>query len=410
VHLIFSNIITEKRLWINKDVTKNVRRSRASMAASTLHSMRKLLINSADVFLEFDETTEESRAPLFDFIRTLPFDVNLHEHRLDSFDRWRKASLDLKGEDSGQILLFTNEDHLLLPGAEKEFEYISALQNKLQEELPENVVMVPLSHFPESHAVIPVAKLAGRLIQKGAAPLVPCQIPAGPILLSKTQFRNLWANDFTKGSKFVGLENPFGNSLRLTNGLYLPPRRELFRHFDSYGHVRVSHWPYNLIEPNIQILAPGASYGVDFDYEISASLASPENLDLGTVASENSEESSVLQKLEMSMLKAGSKRPSITSFRWVATQYEDSKAEIARSIWSIWKVSNSFRKAIIARVIDFPGHVLLGIAGRFTAKLRPVDLEYVWFMTYGSGVGYFRLLKLSWPNVLRKLGFQGQRK
>ena len=376
------------------------------MAASTLRSMTKLQIDSADVFLEFDETTESSRAPLLDFIRKLPFEVALHEHRLDSFDLWRKASLNLKGGDTRQILLFTNEDHLLLPGAEREFRFVSELQNKLQKELPDKVIMVPLSHFPESHAVIPLAKLAGRLIQIDKTPLVPCQIPAGPILLSKLQFQKIWEEDITKGSKFVGLENPFGNSLRLTNGFYLPPRTELFRHFDSYGHVKLNYWPFNLIEPNIQLKDEGTSFGLDFDYELSTSLASPGEHLPGTLASEDADASTVRQKLAMSILKAGLKRPSVSSLRWVATSYQNSRANLTQEIWLTFKANGKFREAVLARLWNFPGHLLLGIVGRFTVKFRAIDLEYIWFLTYGSGIGFVRLLRLSWPNILRKIGFK----
>lgn len=372
------------------------------MAAATLHSMANLQIETADVYLEFDETTFSSRYPLTKFIENLPFQVTLHDFRLDSFEMWREASLELKGNDLRQLLLFTNEDHLLLPGAEHELTYIAERQAKIQKDHPNQNIMVPLSHFPESHALIPLAKLAGRFKEVGNTPLVPCQIPGGPILISQLNFQMLFVEDFTGGSKFVGLENPFGNSLRLTNGLYLPPRTEIFRHFDSYGHVQLNTWPFNLIEPNVQV-GPGSEPArIDFEYRTSSSLENPGGDLLKTLATEEDAESNAQDRLSMAIFKAGSKRPSLDSARWVASKHQSPDIDVVRLMWHIIRRSRNYRIAAAARLWQFPGHLALGVMGRLATRFRSLNLEYTWFLTYGSGIGFVRLFKKSWPNLTRK--------
>ena len=403
MHLVFSNIISEKRLWNNPDVIRDEKRNRASMAASTLQSMASLGVRSADIYLEFDETTEWSKANLLQLVRELPFEVNYFDYRLDSFDRWQRASVKLGRDDYRQLLIFTNEDHLLLPGSEAELLYIANLQNEAQKQDPESTIMVPLSHFPETHALIPLAKLSGQLVMFEKAPLIPCQIPGGPILITQVKFQKLWETDFTLGDKFVGLENPFGKSLRLTNGLYIPPRVELFRHFDSYGHVRLNTWPYNPIEPNIQITSDGPSGRRDFEYSISSSITSPSGSLLQTLASESAGTMDNSSNLRMSILKAGIGRPSYFSAKWVGTFHTASRAEVLRCLFDVARQSAGFRKSAIRRMIHFPGHLLLGAFGRIVSRVPSINLEFTWFLTYGSGVGFFRLLKLSWPNLRKKL-------
>lgn len=341
------------------------------------------------------------------FIEKLPFKIEFHDFRLDTFDLWSHASSKLEGGDLKQLLLFTNEDHLLLPGAEGEFAFIAALQEKLQAVLPQKVLMVPLSHFPESHAVMPVAKMAGRLSLVDKVPLVPCQIPAGPIIISKSSFQKIWDVDFTEGSKFVGLENPFGNSLRLSNGLYLPPRTELFRHFDSYGHVNLDFWPYNLIEPNVQISDGSNEANIDFQYQLSSSIHEPSGKEHQLLASDGDEQIVLHENIAMSILKAGLRRPSLDSARWVATKYALSDSELHRVIWFVLKRSKKFREAHFTRLWHFPGHLFLGFLGRAVERLGRIDLEFTWFLTYGSGVGFLRLFRMSWPNILRKLRARG---
>jgi hypothetical protein len=372
------------------------------MAASTLMSMASLPIKSADIYLEFDESTKATRDSLRRVIRDLPFEVRLFDFRLDSFELWRQASLDLGRDDYRQILLFTNEDHILLPGGNEELEFISGLQDKIQRKNSDKTIMVPLSHFPEAHGLIPLAQLSGKFLEIEGVPLVPCQIPGGPVLVSQLNFQRLWRTDFTGGSKFVGLENPFGNSLRLKNGFYIPPRTELFRHFDSYGHVKLNYWPYNLLEPRIQITSEAQAPFCDFEYSFSSSLHSPGGNLLRAVASEFAGNSSRAEQISMALLKSGLKRPSLVSAKWAASRFGASSSELAKGLAYTLRKNGRLRTAIIRRIIQTPFHLALGLLGRLIKRSEKIDREFTWFLTYGSGVGFLKLLRLSIPNILAK--------
>lgn len=373
------------------------------MAATTLTSMASLPIKSADIYLEFDETTLATRAPLHRVIRDLPFEVKLYDFRLDTYALWKQASFNLGKNDFRQLLLFTNEDHILLPGGAEELAYVSGLQNQIQRSDCDKLIMVPLSHFPEAHGLIPLARLSGKLKNIGGVPLVPCQIPGGPVLLSQLSFQQLWEQDFTGGSKFVGLENPFGNSLRLKNGYYIPPRIELFRHFDSYGHVQLNSWPYNLLDPNVQIDPERQTSSHDFDYLLSSSVKSPGEDLYRAIASEIDTHADRGKRITMAILKAGSKRPSLSSARWVATKFAASPIEISAGLRRIIRESRTFRTALLRRLVHAPGHVAMGLLGRSIKGFEKIDREFTWFLTYGSGVGFLRLLRLSIPNILAKV-------
>ena len=373
------------------------------MAATTLTSMASLPIKSADIYLEFDETTLATRAPLHRVIRDLPFEVKLYDFRLDTYALWNQASINLGKDDFRQVLLFTNEDHLLLPGGAEELLYVSGLQNEIQRADCDRLIMVPLSHFPEAHGLIPLAKVSGKLQKFGGAPLVPCQIPGGPVLMSQMNFQQLWEHDFTGGSKFVGLENPFGNSLRLQNGYYLPPRTELFRHFDSYGHVKLNYWPYNLLDPNVQIHTPSQTPVNDFDYLLSSSVKGPGKDLYRAIATEIDTHADRGESITMAILKAGSKRPSLSSARWVATKFAASPIEMYSGLGRTIRKSREFRTAYFRRLVHAPGHLALGLLGRLIKRFETVDREFTWFLTYGSGVGFLRLVRLSIPNILAKV-------
>ena len=101
--------------------------------------------------------------------------------------------------------------------------------------------------------MLPIAKRSRTGISIEGIPLTPWQIPGGPIVLRSEQFQKFWKQDFTGGQSFAGLENALGKSLRLRRAFYVVPRRELFRHLDSYGHIGINQWPYNLLNPNFHV-------------------------------------------------------------------------------------------------------------------------------------------------------------
>jgi hypothetical protein len=394
IHLIFSNIITEKRLWNNKDVKKGDERNRPSMTASTLRSLDGLGIESADFYLEFDESTCWSKSTLLQLIETLPFKSRVFGFRLDSFARWAEASRELDSVHSDQIMLFTNEDHVRFSPDISEYEYSTNLLSELQRKHPTFIMMLPLSHFPESHAMIPISEITGTGMRVNGVPLIPSQIPAGPIVLGKRQFEDLWRDDFTAGMPIVGLENPRGRSLRLPNGYYLPPRKELFRHLDSYGHIRVNNWPFNTLNPNVSIYQASPLDESIEKYHLTTELRSPPGNTSLIVAAEEPGDSSQIS-MRMSILKSSFIRPSWSSLRWVSSAYPYGKVVAIKEFLFVMISHPEFAARALLSLVAWPIHLSLAVLGVFIKPSSRLRIHYVWFLTYGSSIGYVRLALLS---------------
>ena len=394
MHLIFSNIITEKRLWNNLDVTQGDERNRPSMAASTLRSLEGLSINSADIYLEFDETTEWSKEALLKIVEDLPFECKVFPFRLDSFKRWSQASQSLNAISEDQILLCCSEDHVRFSSDSSEFEYLAELLSNLQGKHPSLVLILPLSHFPETHAMIPISQRTGTGLRIEGIPLIPWQIPGGPIVVGIEQFQAFWSEDFTKGKPFVGLENALGPSLRLPNAYYLCPRKELFRHLDSYGHIGVNKWPYSVLNPNINIYKKNPQAESSKEYKLSSDPRRPQGEVSMTVAAEKPGDSAK-DALRMSILKSSFIRPSWSSISWVATAYDVDKISAARGFCSAIVRHPEFAARSLMAIVSVPLHLALGFLGLFIRQSSKLRVHYIWFITYGSSIGYLKLLLLS---------------
>ena len=394
MHLIFSNIITEKRLWNNLDIKQGDERNRPSMAASTLKSLEGLEIDSADIYLEFDETTIWARERLLQIVDALPFSCRVHQFRLDSFELWRKASEALDSVSAHQVMLFTNEDHVRFSPDTTELEYLTNLLGELQDKNSDKILILPLSHFPETHAMLPIAQKTRTGLRLDGVPLIPWQIPGGPIVLGKRQFQSFWETDFTLGMPFVGLENPLGRSLRLPNAYYICPRKELFRHLDSYGHIGVSHWPYSVIDPNINIKKQCPDVELSKEYILSSDLRRPWAEPNLTIASERPGDLAEIA-MRMSILKSSFIRPSWSSISWVATAYDVDKISAARGFCSAIVRHPEFAARALISIVSAPLHLALGFLGLFIGKSSKLRVHFMWFLTYGSSIGYVKLLLLS---------------
>jgi len=399
MHLIFSNIITEKRLWNNKDVEKGDLRNRPSMTASTLRSLDGLGIESADFYLEFDDSTSWSKSALLRLINSLPFKSRVFSFRLDSYERWSEASRKLASVSCDQVMLFTNEDHVRFSPDISEYAFSTDLLKELQQKHPSLVMMLPLSHFPEAHAMIPISEITRTGMKREWAPLIPCQIPAGPIVVGKHQFESMWTTDFTAGMPIVGLENPRGPSLRLPNGYYLPPRKELFRHLDSYGHVRVNNWPFNVLNPNVNFYQELPVTESIEKYHLATDLRSPPGDTSLTVAAEEPGGSSLVS-MRMSILKSAFMRPSWSSLLWVSSAYPHGNVAALKALLFAMVSHPEFAARSFLAMVSWPIHLFLGVLGMFIKPSSSLRLHYVWFLTYGSSLGYFRLAMLS---VSRKI-------
>lgn len=392
VHLIFSNIITEKRLWTNNTVSVADSRNRPSMAYSTIESLRGAPIQSAQFFLEFDETTSWSRRAIERQIRSLPFNSEVHFARLVSFEDWRSAARASESTSAENIMLFTNEDHVHVQPDFSELMFHIDLLAKAQSANLDRVITLPLSHYPETHALIPISTFSGTGLSFEEVPLVPCQIAAGPIVVGKQQFLDFWQEDFTGGMPFVGLENPRGPSLRFVNGFALPPRSELFRHLDSYGHIGLAEWPFNPVSPRYQLTLATYKGPVIHPVETVNSLSRP-NGSLDYILAGPRLAGSVVADLDVSLLLASSVRPSWRSARWVASRFNLRQSAVRGRLLRLILTQKNLRARIYWTVVDSPIIALLLIARLVFGPFKKLRLHLYWYLTYGSSIGYWKLLR-----------------
>lgn len=267
-----------------------------------------------------------------------------------------------------------------------------------QDTNPEATIIVPLSHFPEAHAMLPIAKRSGTGISIEGIPLAPWQIPGGPIVLRSEQFQKFWKQDFTGGQRFAGLENALGKSLRLRRAFYVVPRRELFRHLDSYGHIGINQWPYNLLNPNFHVDPKSPLEVRESDYTFLSAISPPTGSTDHTVASEHNERD-LIPSLAMAVFKSSFLRPSWLSIKWTANSFDGAKpSDVRAAIRLVLMQSPQFRIRLAVALVAAPLHLLIAAIGALVRPFPNLHLNFLWYLTYGSTIGFVRLLL----NVLLK--------
>lgn len=362
------------------------------MAYSTIESLRGAPIESAQFFLEFDDTTSWSRREIERQIKSLPFDCKVHFSRLESFEDWRLAARAGASTSAENIMLFTNEDHVHVQPDFSELLFHIDLLSKVQSANQNSVIFLPLSHFPETHALIPISTFTRTSLSFEDVPLVPCQIAAGPIVVGKKQFLDFWQEDFTGGMPFVGLENPRGLSLRLRNAFALPPRSELFRHLDSYGHIGVTDWPFNPMCPQYQLTLEKSIGTVMHQVQTVDTLSRPTG-SLDYIFAGPRPTGDVFADLDMSLLKSASVRPSWRSARWVASRFNLRGRVVNVRLLRLILTQKNLRARIYWTVVDSPIIALLPIAKLVFKPFKKLQLHLYWYLTYGSSIGYWKLLR-----------------
>ena len=221
IHLLFTSIITEKRRIVHKGSEDFSNRNRVDIFLSMLESMKDIPIKSAEFYLEFDETTFWGKELVMDMLNSLPYEIETKDYRLETFNHWKNASKSALLKNSTQILFFANDDHCFIPSNLDEFIRISEIHSKATNLYRDKQIMVPVSHFPESHAFVPISKSISMLLEYEDDLLVPVVTPIGAIIMNPADFISWFRSDFTQGARFVGPENPWGPSIRIKNGLYL---------------------------------------------------------------------------------------------------------------------------------------------------------------------------------------------
>jgi hypothetical protein len=359
IHLVFTSIITEKRRRIHTGTLEIESRNRVSIFLSVLESIRELPITTADFYIKLDETTiwaeNEIRAAIF----SLPFNTELKDWRLETFEDWKLASSTIRTQNANQIMLFANDDHININSNSEEFIRCSRAQIMANHDLPNKSIMVLLSHFPEVHGVIPISKSTRSLLKYHEDYLVPVITPIGAVLMSPKDFSAWFIEDFTNGKMFVGPENPFGPSLSLSNAYYLVPRFELFRHLDAYSHVRIMGWPYQVMDSPINIIKGELRSRKEFNsWYFTSSIDEPDNKSERTYLLDTKNRNDI-KGFAASLVKASAVRPSIQTVRAINLTYGLSRIQLFKALCYAFVRSRRFRFSHFRVLAEFP--ILLSI-------------------------------------------------
>lgn len=360
-HLLFTSLITENRRRVHIGTEKFENRNRVNIFLTVIESLNALPIDSADFFIEFDETTNWAQEFVSSQILKLPFKVNIHSHRLSTFEQWKRIALSEDLQSSEQLVLFANDDHVFVPSNLGEYLRCSQIQRQASREYPNSTIMVLLTHFPEVHAAIPIAQATKTLVKHGQDYMVPVITPIGAVLITPLDFLRWFESDFTRGQTFVNPENPFGPSLQLKEGLYIVPRIELFRHLDAYSHVGLLGWPYQVMNITSSVDKESDVFELTkHPWILSQELAEP---------SENQEQIYLVDsKIEgdvygfaASITKASAIRPSIQSIRLINIIYSLDKKKIVSAVFLALRNSRNLRGACLRLLFELP--ILLVLLG-----------------------------------------------
>jgi len=223
-----STLVTEKRLKIHPETVGLPKRSRTDLFLSTIKSLEKLPIATAEFYIEFDESTEGKRNLILTEIKKLPFKSEIQNFRFDKYEQWKKHSDSVK-DSNNLILLLTYDDHIFIDSNNDEIEFLAENVIDIESKL-EKSVYGTISHFPECHGLISFAKAIAKYRVINSVPVVPCAIPIGAVIVSSKSYSKWWDKDFTYGTKIVSPENPFGPSVMAVDSWQIFPRTEMFRH------------------------------------------------------------------------------------------------------------------------------------------------------------------------------------
>lgn len=394
LHLIFTSIITEKRRIIHSGTEEFIGRNRVDIFLSTLDSLKILPIDSAEFYLTFDETTFWGEKLVKHFISILPFQTRIINKRLEYYKEWEQASNSVKLKESKQLLLFANDDHCLIQSNLDEFSRIMKVQLEATDTFTDKQILVPVSHFPEPHAFVPVSRVISKLIKFKDDLLVPVVTPIGAVIMNPKDFKSWFKYDFTKGTRFVGPENPFGPSVIINNGYHLIPKFELFRHFDAYSHIGLKGWPYQVMDTTIKSKGNEEIIFSKNEWTRTENIRKP----LGKISSTYLADSKILGDkygFAGSILKSNSIRLSIDTIKSINKVYKIRKMQqYAIFIYLIFH-SRLFRNVTLKFFMEIP--VLIGIKTLFTFKtfrqyFFANNLLFSIFIN-GSSHGYFRYFR-----------------
>ena len=262
-NMLCSVFVTDNGL--NKHDTGCLRRdfpSRVELFLTSMLSLSNLNWGNVSLYVELDDNYLEfedlvSRKLLEWFPRAL-----LHHYRLETFAQWKEAvqSVEADSDDhDAPVLLTTNDDHALVPGAEGEF--LRLCERVYQSSY--DLAVGQVSHFPE---------VWGRLGRPGARFESPPEenlsswmtYVSGTVILKQSQLSGWFESDFTNGNRFVRPDNPFGPWAPVKRIPILVPRREVMRHMDGYTHVGIRH-PCSPLRPTVSLTKSAAGLRIEIN-------------------------------------------------------------------------------------------------------------------------------------------------
>lgn len=389
-HLIFTALITEKRRFHHKGTEKFANRDRVSIFLTTLETYRYLPIDTADFYVELDETTIWARSKIVKSISSLPFKVNFKSKRLGKYQDWLNSTKSANLNIADSLILISYDDHIFLKNSLTEFQRLNQRRLQLSKELKLKNLMVHLSHYPETHGLIRLAKATRTLLKAQNDYLVPVVIPLGTIIISPSDYINWFKLDFTQGKRFVAPENPFGPSVMLNKAHYLIPRTELFRHLDAYGHVRLNGWPYQILDSAVKPRKLSNSLPVKLGHlSYQMSLERPkENLDTTILIDDLVVGSE--QGFRVGILKSCAIRFSFESIQIVNSIYKLSIPQIVVCCIKNLSQSKLFRVALFRFLYELPFIGLFRLLLPIHSRVTVAKPRYFLLLIQASLTGYVR--------------------
>jgi hypothetical protein len=399
LHLVLSTLITEKRRIVHKGSENQTERSRVDLFLTSLESLKKLSIDSADIYVEFDETTKWAESIVREYISKLPFAPNVYNKRLDSFDSWKQAANKNSVQSAKLVLLISYDDHAFIDKDADEFNELAKNIARRSTLVSSEKTYAILSHFPEMHGSIPVADSIKRLQNFEDMVLVPTVNPIGVLLLKPLDFSFWWEKDFTNGMKIVGPENPFGPGVFVKNAVTLVPRRELFRHLDGYSHARIENAIFKPLKANMVIKTNAGNPTIfQNNWRVTSDIFRLNQMDNFEILQE-SDTNSNSKNFLITLIKVSGKRLSVKSILYINSIYRLDGKHLFGLILKFSIKEKMFRQIVLKSILEWPLLIFSGITNRFVFRIlgEGKEIKYLNLVLQMSSIGFvrlpFRLLK-----------------
>lgn len=226
--------------------------SKIDQFLSTLHTLKKLNLATADFYLAYDNEHEKYNQLIADFIRVnfRGTQCRFYQFRLETFAQWQEAG-ELIPQEATTILLMNNLDHVFVPSDNKYFkEFIDFLESR------EEDAIGGIMHWQETITAIGTKRLK-KLNTRDPIFYNKTYYTSGTTVVKPGFFKSWWVNDFTGGQRIVRPDNPFGPYVNFDWCNRYIPSREFFRHLDGYGHAGVSASQAQYLRPCCRLLHHG---------------------------------------------------------------------------------------------------------------------------------------------------------